>query len=104
MNTLRRSTCALIISLAAMEPTVAAEIYTFGKGANGSRYVKHVDRPLAAKKARADAKEDSSGQSASDRQGESQTQPGSRTTSPKSAPPPPPLDSKSMELLNSPVM
>jgi hypothetical protein len=84
----------------------AAEIYTFGKGANGSRFVKHVDRPVANRKAEAKAREAgvaagvAAGGSAEATKGR-QAGGAGRTQGP---PPPPPVDSKALEVLNSPIM
>jgi hypothetical protein len=81
---------------------VAAEIYTFGKGANGSRFVKHVDRPVATRKAEAQARESGAvpGNSANTGQAR-RSSGGGRTQGP---PPPPPVDSRALEVLNSPIM
>ena len=83
-------------------PVVAAEIYTFGKGANGSRFVKHVDRPVANRKAEAQAREAgvAAGGSAGTTKGR-QAGGAGRTQGP---PPPPPVDSKALEVLNTPIM
>lgn len=87
-------------------PVVAAEIYTFGKGANGSRFVKHVDRPVANRKAEAQAREAgvATGVGAGGNAGATKGRQAGGAGRTQGPPPPPPVDSKALEVLNLPIM
>ena len=83
---------SLILGISLAMPALSAEIYTFGRNANGTRYVKKIDRPVASKNN--DAPPEPSATPA-------RKPPSGNRGAP---PPPPPIDPKAMEILNTPIM
>lgn len=88
----------LFVALALLLPLSgwSAEIYTFGKRSDGSRYVKNIDRPQKAN----DPQEDSTGKTA----GKIPPVPTPRSTyRPLNNLPPPIPDRQKLDLLDKPI-